>query len=67
MLFDFNFCITDMYIHNCVHIIFTIWYNYNYLNLFSTLSCPLDAGFHLRENAAGELELLSGQKFPHRK
>jgi hypothetical protein len=26
MLFDFNFCITFMYIHNCVHIFFKIWY-----------------------------------------
>ena len=37
-----------------------------YLVLFSFLCCPLDAGFHLWENAAGELEVLSGQKFPHR-
>ncbi len=27
MLFDFNFCMTYMYIQNCVHIIFKIWYN----------------------------------------
>ncbi len=40
---------------------------YNYLVLFSTLCCPLDAGFRLWENAAGELELLSGQEIPHRK
>jgi hypothetical protein len=26
MLFDFSFCITYLYIHNCVHIIFKIWY-----------------------------------------
>ncbi len=26
MLFGFNFCFTYMYIHNCVHIIFKIWY-----------------------------------------
>ncbi len=39
----------------------------NYLVLFSTLCCPLDAGFRLLANAVGELELLSEQKFPHRK
>ncbi len=39
----------------------------NHLVLFSTLCWPLDAGFRLRENAVGALELLSGQKFPHRK
>jgi hypothetical protein len=33
--------------------------HYNYLVLFSTLCCPLDA--------VVELELVSGQKFPHRK
>jgi hypothetical protein len=26
MLFAFNFCITYVYIHNYVHIIFKIWY-----------------------------------------
>jgi hypothetical protein len=41
--------------------------NDNYLVLFSFLCCPLDAGFRLWENAVGELELLSVQKFPHRK
>jgi len=41
--------------------------HYNYLVLFTSLCCPLDAGFCLWENAVGELELLSGQKFPHRK
>ncbi len=30
--------------------------HYNYLVLFSTLCCPLDAGFHLWENAVGELD-----------
>ncbi len=39
----------------------------NYLVLFSTLCCPLDAGFRLWENAVGELELLSAQKVPHKK
>ncbi len=41
--------------------------NDNYLVLFSFLCCPLDAEFRLWENAVGELELLSVQKFPHRK
>ncbi len=41
--------------------------NDNYLVLFSFLCCPLDAGFRLWENAGGELELLSVQKFPDRK
>ncbi len=41
--------------------------NYNYLVLFSTLCCPLDTGFRLWETAVGELELLSGKKFPNRK
>jgi len=62
MLFAFNFCITYMYIYNCVHIIFKNMVHDNYLVLFSTLCCPLDAGFCLRENAAREPELLSGLK-----
>jgi hypothetical protein len=41
--------------------------HYNYLVLFSTLCCPLDAGFRLWENVVGELELLPGQKFSKRK
>ena len=57
-----------LYVHSqlCSHNLQNMVHD-NYLVLFSTLCCPLDAGFHLRENAAGELELLSGQKFPHRK
>jgi hypothetical protein len=58
--------ITFMYIHNCVPIIFNM-VHHNYIVLFSTLCCPLDAGFHFWENAVEELELLSGQKFSHRK
>jgi hypothetical protein len=46
-------------LQNMVHV--------NYLVLFSSLCCPLDAGFHLWENAVWELESLSGQKFHHRK
>jgi hypothetical protein len=55
MLLVFNFCIS-LYVHsqlsshnvqNMVH--------YNYLVLFTSLCCTLDAGFRLREKAVGEL------------
>jgi hypothetical protein len=58
----------NLYVHSqvCSHNLQNM-VHYNYIVLISTLCCPLDAGFRLRENAAGELELLSGQKFPHKK
>ncbi len=58
----------DLYLHSqlCSHNLLNMVY-YKYLVLFSTLCCPLDAGFRLWENAGGELELLSSQKFPHSK
>jgi hypothetical protein len=46
MLFTFNFCI-PLYVQNMV--------DDNYLVLFTSLCCPHVAGFHLRENAVGEL------------
>jgi hypothetical protein len=55
MLFVFNFCSTYMYIHNCVHINVQNMVHDNYLVLFTSLCCTLDAGFRLREKAVGEL------------
>jgi hypothetical protein len=55
MLFVFNFCIT-LYEHSqlCSHNVQNMVHN-NYLVLFTSLCCPLDAGFRLREKAVGEL------------
>ncbi len=50
----------------CSHNLQNMVHN-NYLVLFFTLCCLIDAGFRLWENAVGESELLSGQKFPNRK
>jgi hypothetical protein len=55
MLFVFNFCSTYMYIHNCVHINVQNMVHDNYLVLFTSLCCTLDAGFRLREKAVEEL------------
>jgi hypothetical protein len=67
MLFVFNFCIT-LYVDSqlCSHNVQNMVHD-NYLVLFTSLCCPLDAGFRLREKAVGELYLLSGQKFYYRK
>jgi hypothetical protein len=67
MLFVFNFCIilyvhSQLFSHNVQNMVHD-----NYLVLFTSLCCPLDAGFRLREKAVRELLLLSGQKFSHRK
>jgi hypothetical protein len=45
MLSDFNFCITYMYIHNCVHIIFKIWYITIILSYFLLCAVHLMQGF----------------------
>jgi len=57
-----------LYVHSqlCSHNLQNMVHD-KYLVLFSTLCCPLDAGFHLWENAVWELESLSRQKFHHRK
>jgi hypothetical protein len=67
MLFVLNFCIT-LYVHSqlCSHNVQNM-VNYNILVLFTSLCCPLDAGFRLREKAVGELQILSGRKFSYRK
>jgi hypothetical protein len=45
MLFDFSFCITYLYIHNCVHIIFKIWYILIILSYFLLCAVHLMQGF----------------------
>jgi hypothetical protein len=45
MLFDFNFCITYMYTHNCVHIMFKIWYITIILSYFLLCAVHLMQGF----------------------
>ncbi len=63
MLFAFNFCSTYMYIRNCVHIIFKIWYTNNYLVLFSTLCCTLDAGFDYEKMLQGNYNYSQDRSF----
>jgi hypothetical protein len=57
MLFVFNFCIT-LYVHSqlCSHNVQNM-VHHNYLVLFTSLCCPLDAGFRLREKARDGLLL----------
>ncbi len=55
-------CTSQLCSHNLQNMV-----HYNYLVWFSTLCCPLDAGFRLWEKAVGELKLLSGTTFPNRK
>jgi hypothetical protein len=59
MLFDFNFCIT-LYVHLqlCSHNVENMVHN-NYLVLFTSLCCPLDAGFRLREKAVGNYSIIT--------
>jgi hypothetical protein len=45
MLFDFNFCITYIYIHNCVHKIFKIWYITIIFSYFLLCAVHLMQGF----------------------
>jgi hypothetical protein len=57
MLFVFNICIT-LYVHSqlCSHKVQNmVPVHDNYLVLFTSLCCPLDAGFRLREKDVGEL------------
>jgi hypothetical protein len=45
MLLNFNFCITYMYIHNCVYTIFKIWYITISLSYFLLCAVHLMQGF----------------------
>jgi hypothetical protein len=53
MLFTFNFCI-PLSSHNVQNMV-----DDNYLVLFTSLCCPHVAGFQLRENAVGELSIIT--------
>ncbi len=45
MSFDFHFCFISLYIHNCVHMIFKIWYIIIILSYFLLCAVHLMQGF----------------------
>jgi hypothetical protein len=63
MLFVFNICIT-LYVHSqlCSHNVQNM-VHHNYLVLFTSLCCPLDAGFRLREKLLGNYNYSHGRSF----
>ncbi len=63
MLFDLNFCITYMYIHNCVPIIFKIWYMTIILSYFLLCALHLMQGFVYEKMLQGNLNYSQDRSF----
>ncbi len=63
MLYDFNFCITYMYIYNCVQIIFKKMVYYNYLVLFLLCAVHLMLGFIYEKMLQGNYNYSQDRSF----
>jgi hypothetical protein len=63
MLFDFSFCITYMYIHNCVHIIFKIWYITIILSYFLLCAVHWMQGFVYEKMLQGNYNYSQDKSF----
>ncbi len=63
MLFAFNFCITYMYIHICVHIIFKIWYIIIILSYYLLCAVHLMKGFVYEKMLQGNQNYSQNRSF----
>ncbi len=63
MLFDFKFCITYLYIHNCVHIIFKIWYITIILSYFLLCAVHQMQGFVSEQMLQGNQNYSQDRRF----